>query len=198
MNDMQAFLSVLLYFRHNTCIGLLINIQPFKIMRVFTFTFLILILSHVTSFAQEKAYKASMDGWLVDLNEAYNLSEKTGLPIMANFTGTDWCGWCIRLKNSVFLTDEFKKWAKKNVILLELDFPRRFKLPDNIAQQNASLQQAFQVRGYPTIWVFKMDFDPKTKNTNIQAMAKAGYMGTPAEFINSIETQIADSKNKSN
>jgi len=195
---MQAFLSVLSYFRHNTCTGLLINIQPFKIMRVFTFTFLILILSHFTSFAQEKAYKASMDGWLVDLNEAYNLSEKTGLPIMANFTGTDWCGWCIRLKNSVFLTDEFKKWAKKNVILLELDFPRRFKLPDNIAQQNASLQQAFQVRGYPTIWVFKMDFDPKTKNTNIQAMAKAGYMATPAEFIKSIETQIEENKNKSN
>ena len=44
---------------------------------------------------------------------------------------------------------EFKKWAADNVILLELDFPRRKKLPMQIRQQNANLQKAFSITGYP-------------------------------------------------
>ncbi|PIQ15370.1 MAG: thioredoxin, partial [Flavobacteriales bacterium CG18_big_fil_WC_8_21_14_2_50_32_9] len=83
-----------------------------------------------------------MDGWEVDVNKAYEISKKTGKPILANFTGSDWCGWCIKLKNEVFIKDEFKTWAKDNVVLLELDFPRRFQLPEEIKQQNYGLQQA--------------------------------------------------------
>ena len=72
------------------------------------------------------------------------------------------------LKNSVFTTDEFKKWAKDNVVLLEVDFPRRFKLPAAIANQNAGLQQPFQVRGYPTIFVFNMFPDKASGKVNLQ------------------------------
>ena len=52
-------------------------------------------------------YKAENEGWLVNLDEAYEKSKKTGKPIMANFTGSDWCGWCKRLTASVFSQDEF-------------------------------------------------------------------------------------------
>lgn len=139
----------------------------------------------------QKEYKASMDGWLVDINQAYEISQKTGKPIMANFTGSDWCGWCIRLKNEVFLKPEFKEWANKNVVLLELDFPRRFQLPENIKAQNANMQQGFGVRGFPTIWMFNLD-----KNDNgqfsIEKLGKTGYVrGGPDAFIQSASNIIS-------
>ena len=77
----------------------------------------------------ETDYRAHADGWLVDINKAYEISKKTGKPIMANFTGSDWCGWCVKLKNEVFDKPAFKEWAAKTVVLVELDFPRRFQIP---------------------------------------------------------------------
>ena len=61
---------------------------------------------------------------------------------MANFTGSDWCGWCIRLDKAVFNTDEFKAWASENVILLELDFSEKKQLDPEI-EQNNELQNLF-------------------------------------------------------
>ena len=69
------------------------------------------VLLNINSFGQtaEQKYKASMDGWEVNLETAQAISVKTGKPILANFTGTDWCGWCIRLKKEVFVKNEFIK-----------------------------------------------------------------------------------------
>ena len=145
----------------------------------------------VTSIDAQTAYKAENEGWLVNLDEAYNQHLKTGKPIMANFTGSDWCGWCKRLTASVFVHEEFKTWAKKNVILLELDFPRRKQLPDDIRQQNAGLQQAFSVRGYPTVWVFDLSKDASGKY-EIQALGKTGYTKTVDEFVSGVEQMIAN------
>ena len=84
---------------------------------------------------------------------------------------------------SVFTTDAFKKWAKENVILLEVDFPRRFKLPAAIANQNAGLQQAFQVRGYPTIFVFNMFPDKNTGKVNLQSLARTAIKQLPLSLL---------------
>ena len=135
-------------------------------------------------------YKAHADGWMVDINEAYKVSEKTGKPIMANFTGSDWCGWCKKLKAEVFDKPEFKKWAEENVVLVELDFPRRFQVPENIKQQNAGLQQAFKVTGYPTIWVFNMGKDDKGQYT-IDALGKTGYVKGTAAFTKGVDDMIS-------
>lgn len=58
----------------------------------------------LTAFTQNTPYKATHEGWLVSIDEAFTLSKKTGKPIMANFTGSDWCGWCKRLSAAVFFT----------------------------------------------------------------------------------------------
>ncbi len=131
-------------------------------------------------------YKAKNEGWHVVLEDAYAESVKTGKPIMANFTGSDWCGWCKRLDKSVFHKPDFQKWADKNVVLLELDFPRRFKVPENIATQNRGLAQSFGVRGYPSIWLFDLDKDD-TGKFQISALGKTGYTKTVAEFQNTME-----------
>ncbi len=135
-------------------------------------------------------YKPKNEGWHVLLEEAYKESQKSGKPIMANFTGSDWCGWCKRLDKSVFHTDDFDKWAKDNVVLLELDFPRRFRLPDAVAQQNRGLQQTFGVRGYPTVWLFDLSKDDAGK-FNIAALGKTGYTKTFDEFKNTMTGYMA-------
>ena len=72
--------------------------------------------------------------------------------------------------------------GRKNVILLELDFPRRKNIPENIRQQNANLQQAFQVMGYPTVWVFDLDKNDKDNNYSVSALGKTGYSPSVTEF----------------
>ena len=145
------------------------------------------------SVSAQSDYKGGNEGWLVNLEEAYDQSKKTGKPILANFTGSDWCGWCKRLTKSVFVKDEFKTWASDNVILLELDYPRRTKVPQDIKQQNAGLQQAFKIRGFPTIWVFNLDKDAEGK-WEIDAFGKTGYTKTPGEFTSGIDKMIARKK----
>lgn len=145
--------------------------------------------------SSQSDYKAHNEGWLVNLDQAYDLSKKSGKPIMANFTGSDWCGWCIRLTNAVFSKPEFKTWADKNVVLLELDFPRRTKLPAEIQQQNQSLQQAFKVTGYPTVWVFNLSKDA-SGNYSVDAIGKTGYKASVQEFTNEVDAMITSARKK--
>lgn len=154
--------------------------------------FVLLTIVSVTAqtSAPKEVYKAENEGWLVKVDEAYALSKKTGKPIMANFTGSDWCGWCKKLTKDVFSKPEFKKWAEENVVLLELDFPRRFQLPQDIAYQNNSLRQAFRVSGYPTIWVFNLDKQKESGSFNIEALAKTGYKPNVKAFVSDVENQI--------
>ena len=113
--------------------------------------------------------------WLTDFEKANAESQKTGKPIFAFFTGSDWCGWCKRLQAVVFSKPEFVTWANKNVILLELDFPRRKKLPAKLQQQNRQFQQLFKVRGYPTIHIFNAKKDAKTNKMNVMQLGNLGY-----------------------
>lgn len=97
------------------------------------------------------------EGWLTSWDEAAKQSKKTGRPILADFTGSDWCSWCIKLKKEVFNTKEFKAWAKTNVILLELDFPNSKPQPAAIKKQNETLAKKYKIEGYPTILFLKAD-----------------------------------------
>lgn len=113
---------------------------------------------------------------------------------MANFTGSDWCGWCKRLDAAVFSKAEFKSWAKDNVVLLELDFPRRTQLPTEIQQQNAGLQRAFKVQGFPTIWVFDLNKDQASGKYQISAIGKTGYTPTVQQFTDGVDQMLTRAK----
>lgn len=154
----------------------------------------LLVLAAFVGHSQDNTYQPESEGWLVKMDEAYELSKKTGKPILANFTGSDWCGWCKRLVGSVFSKDAFKKWAEQHVVLLELDFPRRKTVPTDIQQQNAALQKAFQVRGFPTVWVFNMDKDPDSGQFMIEGIGKTGYKKTVKEFTSDVDKMIAKAK----
>ena len=87
---------------------------------------------------------------------------------------TDWCGWCKRLQAEAFYKPEFEKWAKENVVLMELDFPRRTPIAEETREQNMNLQRMFGVRGYPTIWFV----NPKKNGTeiNFEKIGQTGYV----------------------
>lgn len=150
----------------------------------------LLALFATTAFAQS-SFSAGNEGWMVDLDEAYSASQKEGKPIMANFTGSDWCGWCKRLTASVFSQPEFKTWADENVVLLELDFPRRTQVPAKYKKQNAGLQQAFKVTGFPTVWVFNLDKNADSGQYEIARLGRTGYAKTVAEFTGAVDQMIA-------
>jgi len=144
-------------------------------MKIFAFFSLFLLVSQLSCTAQTTPAKSSELTWHTDFAKARELSDASKKPIFGFFTGSDWCGWCRKLQSDVFNKPAFVEWAKKNVILLELDFPRRKELSAELMQQNQSLQQAFNVRGYPTIWLFNVTEDPATHNLNLSALGSLGY-----------------------
>lgn len=146
--------------------------------------------ANTTPAAQPKpaAYASAKEGWLVDLDEAYAISVKEGKPILANFTGSDWCGWCKKLDADVFTKPEFKTWAEKNVVLLELDFPRRKQLPQKNREQNAGMAQALGITGYPTIWV--LNLSKANGQYQVNGLGKTGYTPTPQQFIATVDKMI--------
>ena len=131
--------------------------------------------------------------WETNLEAATKVSLKTKKPLMLFFTGSDWCGWCIRLQKEVFKTPEFATWAKENVVLVELDFPRRTPQADKIKMQNSEMQQLFQVQGYPTVW-FVNPTKVKEK-TNLDKLGSTGYVaGGPTAWIATAEPFLAKKK----
>ena len=70
--------------------------------------------------------------WHTDLSKAVSISINEKKPIMLFFTGSDWCGWCMRLKKEVFNHEKFKIWSDDKIILVELDFPRRKKFANSL------------------------------------------------------------------
>ena len=113
--------------------------------------------------------------WYTDLSKAVSISINEKKPIMLFFTGSDWCGWCMRLKKEVFNHEKFKSWSDDKIILVELDFPRRKKLEPNILNQNRELARIFGVSGYPTCWMVKPQILENSK-VNFLKLGKLGYV----------------------
>ena len=62
--------------------------------------------------------------WLSDFLEAQTKAKENHQMILINFSGSDWCGPCIQMHKEVFEKDDFKAFAKENIVLLKADFPR--------------------------------------------------------------------------
>ncbi|HEU4788132.1 MAG TPA: thioredoxin family protein [Flavobacterium sp.] len=121
--------------------------------------------------------------WYTDVKEAIKVSNKEKKPLMLFFTGSDWCGWCIRLQNEVLKTPEFSKWANESVILVELDYPRRTAQSDEIKKQNNELQQAFGIQGFPTVYFAKATVNKEGK-VNFEGLGNTGYVaGGPTAWL---------------
>lgn len=113
--------------------------------------------------------------WYDDLDQAHDESVKTNKVIFGFFTGSDWCGWCKLLQANVFAKPAFVEWAKANVVLLELDFPKKTEQSIELRTQNQNLQRALGVSGYPTCWLFTSKKNPETGAFKLAKIGKLGY-----------------------
>lgn len=99
----------------------------------------------------EQTKPAAPKGWQTDFSAALAEAAKENKPVLLNFTGSDWCTFCIQLDKETFSQPAFKEYAGKNLILVELDFPNRKMQSDQVIQQNQYLQQRYGVEGFPTL-----------------------------------------------
>ena len=117
--------------------------------------------------------------WQTDLPKAQAQAKAEKKLVMLDFTGSDWCGWCIKLHKEVFSQKEFIDYAKANLVLVEVDFPNKKKQPEELKRANNALQQKYGIEGYPTI--IMLDSDGKK-------IGQLGYQkGGPKAFIESLE-----------
>ena len=123
------------------------------------------------------------DGWQTNYKSALEQAAKENKPVLLDFTGSDWCGWCIKLNKETFSQSEFKDFAKKNLILVELDFPKSNPQTAEVKKQNEELQQKFNVHGFPTLVLLNSQGKEITRN--------AGYLpGGPKAFIVWVEQAV--------
>ena len=127
----------------------------------------------------DHATAAAKSGWLTSLDEAQKTAQAEKKLLLMDFTGSDWCGWCIMLDKEVFSKPEFKEYASKNLVLLELDFPRMKKMPPEVTAQNEKLAIKYGIQGFPTVVVFDSSGKP---------LGALGYQaGGPQAFIAELE-----------
>ena len=91
--------------------------------------------------------------WGTDFDAALAKAKKEKKLVVMNFTGSDWCGWCIKLKKEVFDTSDFDAYAKNNLVLVEADFPSKKKQSAELKKANDALKDKYGASGFPTIIV---------------------------------------------
>lgn len=129
---------------------------------------------------------AEVGKWTMDFDAAAKLAKEKDLPILLNFTGSDWCGWCKLMDRQVFAQPEWKEYAAKNIVLVTIDFPQDQSIvPPKYAARNDALQRQFGVRGYPTYII--LDSDGKRELGRLGASRDA----SPGGFIAALEKTLA-------
>ena len=117
--------------------------------------------------------------WMTDLPKAQAKAKAENKLVMMDFTGSDWCGWCIKLNKEVFTKPEFVEYAKKNLVTVEVDFPRKKQQSPELKKANQELQKKYKIQGYPTIIVL---------NGEGKQVGELGYApGGPKVFIDKLE-----------
>mgnify|MGYP001544232356 CR=1 FL=1 len=148
-----------------------------KVKRTVVFLTLLVLFSQSLS--------ASEMPWLLDLDEALAKAKEVDKPVLVDFSGSDWCIWCIRLDKEVFAQAEFIEWAKDHVVPCLLDFPRKERKDTVSAEQQKKNKEAFEkfgVRGYPTVLLLAPDGT---------VIARTGYRrGGPKPYIKHLERLI--------
>ncbi len=137
-----------------------------------------IIVCLLASWAAVQSFAAEGE-WLTDLPKAQAQAKAEKKMVLMDFTGSDWCGWCIKLNKEVFSQPAFTEYAKKNLVLVEVDFPTKKKQSAELKKANEALQKKYDIEGYPTIIVL---------NSEGAKIGQLGYEpGGPKAFIAELE-----------
>ena len=159
---------LLLFEFHNTEIKVKISVLIFAVFMLFNI-----------GCAEEKASTKNLN-WTTNLEQAIELAKKENKAVLVNFTGSDWCKWCFKLRDEVFVQNDFKNYADENLVLVVIDFPRNSTQSNETKRYNQTVAQQFGIQGFPTIIIFNNEGVP---------VAKTGYQpGGAANYVNHIKS----------
>jgi len=126
--------------------------------------------------------------WLTDFDKAKKEAAEKSLPVLADFSGSDWCGWCIKLDKEVFSQKEFKAFAKDHMVLFRADFPRAKGLAADLKTQNEQLCKEYGIEGFPTVLLL---------DAGGKVIARTGYRrGGAAAYVDYLTKLLTKSGNK--
>jgi len=139
----------------------------------------------MAGWALAQAGAAELD-WMTDLGKAQAKAKEEHRLVLMDFTGSDWCPWCIKLRKEVFSTPEFTAYAKTNLVPVEIDFPRQKEQTAELKKANQALQAKYAIQGYPTVIVL---------NSQGKKIGELGYNeGGPKPFVAKLEALKAKDK----
>lgn len=132
-----------------------------------------------------QAKTSTPEGWIDDYDLALKRAAEENKYIVADFSGSDWCGWCKKLDREVFDTEVFRKGAADKYVLLMIDSPSDKKLlSEKAAKQNPGLVDKYGIRGFPTVLIL----DAKGEK-----VAKLGYQkGGPEKYLKLLESSVKE------
>ena len=142
---------------------------------------LLFLLSFITIYVINNQAKDNKVVWNNNLEKAVQIAKKQKKAILINFSGSDWCKWCKKLDAEVFSQKEFINYARKNLVLVKIDFPQYTEQDPSIKAYNQQLAQMFRVEGFPTVILID-------KNQKLAAYTgyQDGGAGNYVEYIKSI------------
>lgn len=104
--------------------------------------------------------------WMTDIEAAKTKAAAENKALLLDFTGSDWCGWCIRIRKEVFDKPRFEEYIRDKFVPVEIDIPNNPNFDANLRKRNEELCAQYSVQGFPTILV-----------TDAQGMVAGGFVG---------------------
>ena len=121
--------------------------------------------------------------WYQNFDAAKQLAKKENKLLFVDFTGSDWCRWCIALDEQILSQKAFQEYAVKKFVMLKVDFPRKNKLSREQEKHNRELLKEYGVTGFPTILIM---------NAEGEVLFQTGYQDlSPEKYITHLEEGIA-------
>lgn len=131
---------------------------------------MLMVMSILSVFAQVKEID-----WKTNVEEAIELAKENDQHVFIHFTGSDWCKWCIKLKEEVYDKDEFISYANENLVMVKLDFPRSIPQTEEVKAYNQMQAQKYGIRGFPTVILLDKEG---------RVVGQTGYQyGGPAKYV---------------
>ena len=150
------------------------------------FGVLLILITFLISCADSNSSSANDKNgltWHTNVEEAIAVAQKEDKSVLVQFSGSDWCKWCIKLNNEVFHKKEFADYAKENLILVNLDFPRSISQTEEVKNYNRSVATKYGIQGFPTVLL--MDKNGKVvKYTGYQPGGPKAYVDHIIEAYN--------------
>ena len=123
------------------------------------------------------------NAWFTNFNDAKEKAIKEQKPMLIDFTGSDWCGWCIKLDEEVFSQVDFQEFASDSLVLVEIDFPKNKVQSEELKVQNKALAEKYSIREFPTILLLSPEAELIEK-TGYQSGGAKAYVSHIQNILN--------------